>query len=1039
MPGISINDLAKKLKVQPKLILRMVESLGEQMHTPEDIMNDDLTVVVTAAIKKERAERRAANAKKKAEAAAAAAVASPGADQTPATSDSTEKKPKTPRTKKPTATPAEKPIEDSTPSEVKGREASEESISTNIPVAVASNTAIKASTSVVIEETKVSDAAASEPARVSPAATINVASNAANNIAPTAATTSGPAPAVNSVARPAPRPANAGTTMAGPAPAMPAASRPMQGPAPRQAGPAMAGPQPRPSTGQGPAPRQAGSHPGARPQGSGNVQNSRPQGTPHQGQGSRPYQGQGAPRQGQQGSSAPRRDQGQGQNQGFQQRPQGQGNRPGGFTPRDGQGQGRPSGQGQARPGGQGARPGGAPGQTRPGGSGGGRPSSGTRSGGPFIPQPQQTEKATQGSSKMVKKDLKYSDERYRDQERIFSSEGEREQQRDTRRPRGGSRRGAQSRPAAEPRSNTQIPSQIELAGSITVKGLADLLKTDGSTIIKALMRFGMLVSINQEIDIETATIVTTELGSKVVAPKEAFQLESIVVVEEDEEEDLLPRAPVVTVMGHVDHGKTSLLDAIRSADVASGEAGGITQHIGAYIVDADGRKITFLDTPGHAAFTAMRARGAQVTDIAILVVAADDGVMPQTIEAINHAKAANVPIIVAINKIDKPGANPDRVKQELTEYELIAEEWGGDVIMVPVSAIRGDGISELLESVLLVADIAELTANPNRRAVGTVIEAKLDRGRGPVATVLVHKGTLNIGDVLVVGTTYGKVRAMIDDKGKRVKKAGPSQPVEVVGLNGVPEASDSCNAVADERQARQLAEERAVQRKAEEQMRSGGLTLDDWMKISEVKELNLILKGDVHGSLEAIRLSLEKLSTAEVRVSIVHTGVGAISESDVMLATASNAIIIGFNVRPDVNSSKMAEKEKIDIRTYRVIYDIINDVEAALKGLLAPVIRENVIAHIEVREVFHISRIGNIAGCYVTDGRVNRNAMIRVIRDGTVIHECKIDSLKRLKDDVREVNSGYECGILLERFNDVKIGDRFEAYVIEEIKRTEL
>jgi len=645
----------------------------------------------------------------------------------------------------------------------------------------------------------------------------------------------------------------------------------------------------------------------------------------------------------------------------------------------------------------------------------------------------------------MVKKDLKYSDERYRDQDRQFSNESEQQQQggrRPGRNQPGQQRRGAAQRRSTEQRSNTQMPSQIELAGAVTVKGLADLLKTDGPTIIKKLMQFGMLASINQEIDFEIAAIVATDLGSSVVAPREAFNPESIVAEEEDDIASLEDRPPVVTVMGHVDHGKTSLLDAIRSTNVASGEAGGITQHIGAYTVELGDRQITFLDTPGHAAFTSMRARGAQVTDIAVLVVAADDGVMPQTVEAINHAKEAQVPIVVAINKIDKPGADSDRVKQALTEYNLIAEEYGGDTVMVPVSAIRGDGLDVLLESILLVADIGELKANPNRRAVGTVIEAKLDKGRGPIATVLVHKGTLSVGDILVVGSTFGRVRAMVDDKGRRVRSAGPSQPVEVVGLSEVPEAGDRCHAVEDERQARILAETRTSSRKEEEQSRSSRVSLEDLfsqMQEGEVKDLKIVLKGDVHGSVEAVRLSLERLSTREIRVVIVHAGVGAISESDVLLASASGAIIIGFNVRPDNNATRIAEQQHVDIRTYRIIYEILDDVTNAMRGMLAPVIRENVIAHVEVREIFRISRVGSIAGSYVLDGRITRQAMVRVIRDGIVIHEGRIASLRRIKDDVREVAAGYECGILLERFNDLRAGDRFEAYVMEEIKRTEL
>ncbi|MBC7104804.1 MAG: translation initiation factor IF-2, partial [Firmicutes bacterium] len=502
----------------------------------------------------------------------------------------------------------------------------------------------------------------------------------------------------------------------------------------------------------------------------------------------------------------------------------------------------------------------------------------------------------------------------------------------------------------------------------------------------------------------------------------------------------LEPRPAVVTVMGHVDHGKTSLLDAIRQTNVTATEAGGITQHIGAYQVEHAGRKITFIDTPGHEAFAAMRARGAKVTDVAVLVVAADDGVMPQTVEAINHCRAANVPIVVAINKIDKPDANPERVKQQLTEYGLVPEEWGGDTICVPVSAVRGDGLPELLEMILLVAEMLDLKANPQRPARGTVIEAQLDKGRGPVATVLVQTGTLEVGNVVVAGAAYGRVRAMMDHQGRRLKKAGPSVPVEVLGLSEVPQAGDAFYVVEDERFARQVAARRQLKRREEElKATAGRTTLDEFLKqgaTGQVKELPIIIKGDVHGTVEALRAALERLGTDEVRVNVIHSGVGAITETDIMLASASRAIILGFNVRPDVNARRAAEAERVDIRLYRVIYDVVNDVKAALSGLLEPEYREAFLGRAEVRKIFKVSKVGTIAGCYVHEGKVTRDAKVRLVRDGVVVYEGQIDSLKRFKDDVREVPQGFECGLTLERFNDIEEGDIIEAYTIETIKR---
>ena len=555
--------------------------------------------------------------------------------------------------------------------------------------------------------------------------------------------------------------------------------------------------------------------------------------------------------------------------------------------------------------------------------------------------------------------------------------------------------------------------------------------------VIKKLMMLGTMATINQEIDFDTASIVGTEFGVTVTElPPEVDPTEIPEI--EDDPKSLVSRPPVVTVMGHVDHGKTSLLDAIRQTNVTAHEAGGITQHIGAHQVNYQGKKIVFLDTPGHEAFTAMRARGAQVTDIAVLVVAADDGVMPQTIEAINHAKSAKVPIIVAINKIDKPNATPDRVKQQLAEYNLIPEDWGGDTIMVEVSAYQKTGINDLLEMILLVAEMQDLKANPNRDAVGTIIEAQLDKGRGPVATVLVQKGTLHIGDTIIAGTAYGKVRAMVNDRGDKVKKAVPATAVEVLGLSEVPQAGDILTAT-DEKTARSVAESRIAKQKTEEMSTNQKVSLDDLFKqIQEgnLKDLNIVVKADVQGSIEALRQALVNIKNDQVRVTVVHAGVGAINESDVMLASASNALIIGFNVRPDSNARKAAENEKIDIRTYRVIYDAINDVEAAIKGMLAPEYKEVIQGRIEIRKVFTISKI-LIAGCYVTEGKVTNSSQVRVIRDGIVIHEGQIDSLRRFKDDVKEVSTGFECGITLEKFRDIKEGDMIEAFTMEQVKQS--
>ena len=578
----------------------------------------------------------------------------------------------------------------------------------------------------------------------------------------------------------------------------------------------------------------------------------------------------------------------------------------------------------------------------------------------------------------------------------------------------------------------------IEIPDEITVGELALKLKATVAEVVKKAFLMGTMVTANDTIDFDTASLIAMEFHAKVEKEVLVSIEERIIDDSEDADENLVDRAPVIVVMGHVDHGKTSLLDYIRNAHVTATEAGGITQHIGAYRVSVNDREITFLDTPGHEAFTTMRARGAQVTDIAILVVAADDGIMPQTVEAINHAKAAGVSVIVAINKMDKPGANPEQVKQQLTEYELIPEEWGGDTPCVPVSAKTGDGIDELLEMVLLVADMKELKANPDRAAKGTVIEARLDKGRGPVASILVQNGTLKTGDIVVAGMAVGHVRAMTDDKGNRVTSAGPSVPVEITGLDDVPSGGDTFNAVTDERLARELVEQRKHEKKEAEFNARTKVTLDnlfDQMKLGEVKELKIIVKADVQGSVEAVRQSLEKLSNEEVRVNIIHGAVGAVSESDVMLANASNAIIVGFNVRPDATAQANAERDGVDMRMYRVIYDCIEEIESAMKGMLAPKTREVILGTAEVRNVIRIKSIGNIAGCYVKSGKIQRGAGVRVVRDGIIIADDNIGSLQRFKDSVKEVAEGYECGIGLEKYNDIKEGDIFEVFTIEEYR----
>ena len=604
---------------------------------------------------------------------------------------------------------------------------------------------------------------------------------------------------------------------------------------------------------------------------------------------------------------------------------------------------------------------------------------------------------------------------------------------------RGGKRKRKVAVQAPKPEP-VKIEKAVMTAEKITVKDLSERIGKPVSEIIKKLLMLGIFANINNELDFDTAQLICTEFGVELElklaeTAEDALEAEDV----EDSEEDLVSRPPVVTIMGHVDHGKTSLLDYIRKSHVTAGEAGGITQHIGAYTVELHGQRITFLDTPGHEAFTAMRARGAQATDIAILVVAADDGVMPQTIEAINHAKAAGVQTIVAINKMDKPTADPDRIRQELTKYELVDEAWGGDTIIVPVSAQTGQGVDQLLEMILLVAEVQDYRANPNRKARGVIIEARLDKGRGPVANVLIKNGTLRVGDTIVAGMAYGRVRAMVNDKGERVKEARPSDPVEVIGFNDVPEAGDILSAVDDDSLSRKVAEERRDKARAALIKAQSKTTLDDlFNQISEgqVKELNIIIKADVQGSVEAVKQSLERLSNDEVKVKVIHGGVGAITETDVNLASASNAIIIGFNVRHDNNVRDLAEHEKVDIRLYRVIYNAIEDIQAAMKGMLAPKFKENVLGRCTVRQTFRVSGVGTVAGCYVTDGKIQRNAQIRLLRDNVVVHEGKIDSLKRFKDDAKEVAAGYECGLGIENYNDVKEGDEIECFVMEEISR---
>lgn len=595
-----------------------------------------------------------------------------------------------------------------------------------------------------------------------------------------------------------------------------------------------------------------------------------------------------------------------------------------------------------------------------------------------------------------------------------------------------------QSQPPQPPKKK-ELPAKITFTESLTVAELGKKLHREPSEIIKKLFLLGVMATINQSLDKDAIELIAAEYGVEVEEEIKIDVTDLEVYFTEDNEAELVERPSVVTIMGHVDHGKTTLLDSIRNTKVTAGEAGGITQHIGAYQVEENGKKITFLDTPGHAAFTTMRARGAKITDITILVVAADDGVMPQTIEAINHAKAAEVPIIVAVNKMDKESANPDRVMQELTEYGLVPEAWGGDTIFVPLSALKGEGIDNLLEMILLVGEVEEYKANPNRKAIGTVIEAQLDKGRGSVATLLVQNGTLRIGDPIVVGTTFGRVRAMVNDLGRRVKEAGPSTPVEITGLNDVPLAGDRFVVFEDEKTARQVGEARsqlAIQASRSEKTRVSLDNLFEHMKQGEMKDINLIVKADVQGSVEALAAALQKIEVEGINVKIIHTGVGAINESDITLAAASNAIVIGFNVRPDNNAKRAAEAEEVDVRLHRIIYKVIEEIEAAMKGMLDPEFEEKITGQAEVRQTFKVSKVGTIAGSYVTDGKIARGSGIRVIRNGIVVFEGEIDALKRFKDDAKEVSQGYECGITIKNFNDVKEGDVIEAFVMQEVER---
>ncbi|SFS78552.1 translation initiation factor IF-2 [Paenibacillus sp. BC26] len=803
----------------------------------------------------------------------------------------------------------------------------------------------------------------------------------------------------------------------------------------------------QPQGSSNPRPQGQGGYQGNRPQGQGGYQGNRPQG--QGGQGNRP-QGQGGGYQGNrpagQGTGYQgNRPQGQGSSQGGQgQRPQGQGSSQGGQGQRP-QGQGgyqgnRPQGQGAGGGGYQGNRPQGQ-GSSQGGQGGGFRPS---------TPRPDQASQAPSRNSapaRTFESRSTSSDDhaKKRNNPKAASNNFGANKRFDDSRTgnfknnRGGknNRGKGQQQDRKEKIDNT--PKKIIVRGEVTVGELAKLLHKDASEVIKKLIMLGVMATINQEVDLDTVQLIATEYGVevevKIPVEEDAFET----LEEKDEEGTLENRPPVVTIMGHVDHGKTTLLDAIRHTSVTSGEAGGITQHIGAYQVEINNKKITFLDTPGHEAFTLMRARGAQVTDITIIVVAADDGVMPQTVEAINHAKAAGVPIIVAVNKIDKPGADVDKIKQSLTEYALVPEEWGGDTIFVNVSAKQRTNLEELLEMILLVAEMNDYKANPNKRARGTVIEAELDKGKGPVARILVQHGTLKIGDAFVAGNCFGRVRAMVNDKGRRLKEAGPSTPIEITGLTEVPQAGDPFLVFEDERKARAIAERRAIKQRQSELGANSRVTLEDLynhIKEGEIKDLNVIIKADVQGSSEALKGSLAKIDIEGVRVKIIHSGAGAITESDINLAAASSAIVIGFNVRPEPQALATAEQEKVDIRLHSIIYNVIDEIEHAMKGMLDPIFKEVILGQAEVRNIFKVTKVGVIAGCMVTSGKITRSAKARLIRAGIVVLETEIESLKRFKDDAKEVAQGYECGITLEKMNDLKEGDIIEAYVLESVER---
>ncbi len=798
---------------------------------------------------------------------------------------------------------------------------------------------------------------------------------------------------------------------------------PAVAPAPRVL-PARPGQQP-------PRPAQPGARPG-QPTG---VFAQRAQGgyPPRQGQPSRPGQPTGVFAQRQQGGYPPRPGQGgprpQGQS-GFAPRPQGQGN----FAPRPGQGGPRPQGQGAPRPGQGGPHPGGM----------GQRPQQGNRAArGPELAPVVEKERVSNYDPNKKQYIRQHDPERVaKSRKQLAKESANMNGGMDDEVVRGGKRaRAGKKQPSAQQMmAPIHIDKAYMTAEHITVKDLTERIGKPAGEILKKLFLLGIMANINSELDFDTASLVCTEFGVELEMKLDRTAEDALTeeTGAEDTEDQLQPRPPVITIMGHVDHGKTSLLDYIRKSHVTAGEAGGITQHIGAYTVNLNGRIITFLDTPGHEAFTAMRARGTQATDIAVLVVAADDGVMPQTVESINHARAAGVPIIVAINKMDKEGANPDRVKQDLTAYNLVPEEWGGDTIMAPVSALTGEGVDDLLEMILLQADVMQLRANPNRMARGVIIEAKLDKNRGPLATVLLKNGTLHVGDNIVAGMASGRVRAMLNDRGERVKEAGPSMPVEIAGFTEVPEAGDDMMAVADDRLSRQVAQERREKMRAA-RTATTKVSLDnlfDNINEGKLKNLNLIVKADVQGSVEAVKQALEKLSNDEVKVHILHSAVGAITKDDVNLASAFGAIIIGFNIRPDASAREAAAREEVDIRLYRIIYQAIEDIEAAMKGMLAPQYREEIIGHAEVRSVFKVSGVGMVAGCYVKDGKLQRNASVRLVRDNIVVFDGKLSSLRRFKDDVKEVAAGYECGVGLENYNDIKENDEIECFIQQEIER---